>query len=71
MQNTNNSNDRKQIYLRLSKEVRLALKLLGIAYEETMTETVSRLILKAYQEQKIALPKGKMSKIKKLVKKWS
>ena len=66
-----NTNDRKQIYLRLSKEVRLALKLLGIVYNETMTETVSRLVLKAYNEEKIALPKRKMSKIRKLVKRWS
>ena len=60
----------KRVYLVLSMETRLALKLLGVVYNKTMSGTIDKLIMKAYSEEKISIPKGKMTKIRKLVKKW-
>ena len=65
-----NSNRGKRVYLVLSMETRLASKLLSTVYNETMSETVTKLILETYSKEKFELPKNKMSKIRKLVKKW-
>lgn len=61
----------KHVHIVMTSETRLALRLLCAANDFTYTKMVEKLILDAYNQQKFRLPKRKMSKIKRIMKKWS